>query len=731
MAKKEKVYGTHLKVSAKRAGHKIGGTVGIFVFLLVLALFMALPIYLAVVMSLKPVQELFVFPPKLYVIDPTLSNYSAMFRLCSDLWVPFSRYVFNSVFVTVSVTVCQVVFSAMAAFCLAKVRFPGAKAINAIIVVALLYQSNVIYIMQYMVMAKMGMIDTYWALILPSVAAPMNLFLMRQSMTQVPDAMIEAAKVDGADMFRICWQVVMPNQKPALMTVIIFSFQAAWNIQGGTLVFSESLKTLPTVVQQAASAGLARAGVAMAAAVFMLVPPIVIFMLAQRAVSGLDLGCGAFNTPSDLFRDWEDRFYIADSGNNRIVVTDSGFSKATRIYDKLKTADGETTLKDPEGIYVSRETQCMYIADTGNSRLLVCDLDGNVQLELTRPDSTLYENETFKPQKVVVDKAGNIYMVLNNITNGSAMFNSDGEFQGYFGANSVDATAEVVANYFWNMIATDEMRANSSRNVAAGITSFDIDDEGFIYTVTQSSSSEADRVKKVNPAGYNLFSVLEATFGDLNSVYDSTANENYTTQMVDIDIDDMGRINCLDLETGRVFQYDEDGSLLFILGTTADQLGGFSMKVSAVETMGKNIYVSDAMKNTVTIFTETEFGGIVHNAVALYNAGYYAEALEPWREVLKRDGNYQMAYIGISSALYNEGNYKEAMKYAKLAQSRNLYDKAFEGYRSEWLNQNFTWIILVVVVLIAAAVFFHFRNKKKKKNQPKNLIEMLHEGEEE
>ncbi len=139
------------------------------------------------------------------------------------------------------------------------------------------------------------------------------------------------------------------------------------------------------------------------------------------------------------------------------------------------------------------------------------------------------------------------------------------------------------------------------------------------------------------------------------------------------------------------------------------------MKVSAVETMGKNIYVSDAMKNTVTIFTETEFGGIVHDAVSLYNAGYYAEALEPWREVLKRDGNSQMAYIGISSALYNEGDYAGAMKYAKLAQSRNLYDKAFEGYRSEWLNKNFTWIILVVVVLIAAAVFFHFRNKKKKK----------------
>lgn len=453
---------------------------------------------------------------------------------------------------------------------------------------------------------------------------------------------------------------------------------------------------------------------------------------AERAVSGLDLGCGAFNTPTDLFRDWEDRFYVVDSGNNRIVVTDGGFTKADKIYDSFRMEDGsETTLKSPEGIYISQDTGLMYIADTGNSRLLVCDLDGNVLMELTRPDSTLYENETFKPQKVVVDKAGNIYMVLNNITNGAAMFNSDGEFQGYFGANSVDATAEVVANYFWNLIATDEMRANSSRKVAAGITNFDIDEEGFIYTVTQSSSSEADRVKKVNPAGYNLYSAWDVTFGDLDSIYDSNTNQNYSTKMMDIDVDDVGRLNCLDLETGRVFQYDEDGNLLFILGSTSDQVGGFSMKVSAVETMGTNIYVADSMKNTVTIFSETDFGGIVHEAVSLYNDGYYAEALEPWREVLKRDGNYRMAYIGISSALYNEGDYEGSMKYAKLAESPKQYNKAFEGYRSEWLNRNFTWIILVVVVLVGVWVFFHFRNKKKKKNQPKNLVEMLHEGEEE
>ena len=124
----------------------------------------------------------------------------------------------------------------MAAFVLAKCRFPGSKVINSIIVVALLYQSNVIYIMQYIVMAKLHMIDTYWALILPSIASPMGLFLMRQSIGQVPDAMIEAAKVDGAGLFRICWQIVMPNQKPALMTLIIFAFQAAWNIQVGCCI---------------------------------------------------------------------------------------------------------------------------------------------------------------------------------------------------------------------------------------------------------------------------------------------------------------------------------------------------------------------------------------------------------------------------------------------------------------------------------------------------------------
>ena len=273
-----------LRASNRQAGRKTGGSVAIFLLLLLLGIFMAFPIYLTLVMSVKPVEELFVFPPKLYAVRPTLDNFRDMFRVLHQNRVPFSRYVFNSVFVTVTVTALQCVFSSMAAFVLAKCRFPGSRLINGIIVISLLYQSSVIYIMQYIVMAKLHMIDTYMALIFPAVASPMGIFLMRQSISQMPDSVIEAAKVDGAGLFRICWQIVIPNQKPALMTLVIFAFQGAWNIQTGSLVLKEEYKTLPTVVNQAASSGLARAGVAMAAAVFLLIPPIVIFMLAQRQV---------------------------------------------------------------------------------------------------------------------------------------------------------------------------------------------------------------------------------------------------------------------------------------------------------------------------------------------------------------------------------------------------------------------------------------------------------------
>lgn len=273
-----------LRASNRRAGRKVGGSIAIFLFLLILGLFMVLPIWLMIVNAVKPVNEMFIFPPKWYTLNPTLDNFKDTYRVLGQMWVPFSRYVFNSIFVTASVTVLQCVFASMAAFCLAKVNFPGSKFINAVIVLSLLYNSSVIYLMQYMVMSELNMINKMSALILPAVGSSMGLYLMRQSMMSVPDAMIEAAKVDGANLFTICWRIVIPNQKPALMTMAIFAFQGAWNITGGSVVYDESLKTLPTVIQQAASAGISRQGVTMAAAVILFAPPVLFFILAQSQV---------------------------------------------------------------------------------------------------------------------------------------------------------------------------------------------------------------------------------------------------------------------------------------------------------------------------------------------------------------------------------------------------------------------------------------------------------------
>ena len=428
--------------------------------------------------------------------------------------------------------------------------------------------------------------------------------------------------------------------------------------------------------------------------------------LAKRAVSGIDLGTTALNAPADLFRDADDCFYIADTGNHRILKIDSTFSSVLHIYDTLTMPDGsQTHLKSPKGVYVSPESGLMYIADSDNGRALICDADGHVQREITKPESTVYDKDlTFLPQKILCDNAGNVYIVLNNTTKGAAMFDADGGFIGYYGANAVPRTAEVIANHFWNAIASEEEKRYRTRSTPTAFDNFDIEfDKGFIFTSTSSGSTDTDIVKKVNPEGYNLFGYMsDFVWGDQFSAWYS--GTNYKTKIVDIDIGDDGSINCLDAATGRVFQYDEEADLLFIMGATGDQVGAFTAgNAAAIETKGENcenIYVLDAAKGTVTVFEQTVFGEIVHEATALYNGGYYEEALPAWLEVLRRDGNYRSACLGISSAYYNMGRYRDAMKYAKKADSNRRYNRAFERWRAQWLKSHLTLILLLTVLLI-------------------------------
>ncbi len=435
---------------------------------------------------------------------------------------------------------------------------------------------------------------------------------------------------------------------------------------------------------------------------------------AVRSVSGEMLGAGDFSQPSDLFLDAEDRLYIADTGNDRIVVTDAALTEVMRIYDTFVMPDGsETAISQPKGIYVAPETELLYIADYGNARVLVSDLDGQVQLVLTRPEDALYEKESsFLPQRVLADKGGNVYVVTSS-TSGAAMFGADGTFQGFFGANAVESTPAVIAGHIRDLLSTQEMRSRRARTVPTAITSFDLDADGFIYTCTQSTSQDADIVKKLNPAGNNLFSGMYG-WGDLQPVYDAGTNTTYEPMLCDIEISEDENINCLDRTTNRVFQYDKEGDLLFILGSTSDQLGGFT-EATSLETCGNTILVLDGRKNTVTVMEETNFGTLVHKATALFNDGYYEEALEPWYEVLRYDGSYRQAFLGISAGLLVQGDYEGSMKYAKLADSSYRYDRAFECWRQEWLTEHSRALALGALLLIAGGILLHRYWKKHRK----------------
>lgn len=255
-----------------------------FFFLSLIGAFMILPFVYSIVQSVKPIEEIFVFPPRFFVRRPTIGNFSELFRLANTLWVPFSRYFMNSLTVSVIVTTVHVVVSSMAGFALAKFKFPFSKILFEIVVVALLFTGDVIGVMRYLILAKIGMIDTVWSLLLPSIAAPLGLFLMTQFMKSIHNAMIEAAQIDGASTFYMLWHVIMPNSKPAWMTLIIFSFQSVWNMTGSNYVYSEQLKLLPTVFSQIASSGIARVGVGAASAVLMMALPMITFLFAQSQI---------------------------------------------------------------------------------------------------------------------------------------------------------------------------------------------------------------------------------------------------------------------------------------------------------------------------------------------------------------------------------------------------------------------------------------------------------------
>lgn len=272
------------KLGHRAPSRSLGGDIFVFSVLLIVGLFMLLPFVYAIIQSFKPTEEIFAYPPKFFVVNPTTENYRTLTQLVDILIIPFGRYIINTSFVTIIGTGANVLISSMAAFAFAKYNFPGNKWMFGLVVWALLFSGTVTALPQYIIMSEMKLINTLWSVIIPAAGTPLGLFLMKNFMTQIPDQMIEAATIDGAGIFRIYYKICMPLVKPAALTLIIFSFQSLWNSTGGTFIYDEEWKLLPTVLSDVASAGIARVGPASAASVLMMIPPSILFIVSQSKI---------------------------------------------------------------------------------------------------------------------------------------------------------------------------------------------------------------------------------------------------------------------------------------------------------------------------------------------------------------------------------------------------------------------------------------------------------------
>ncbi len=273
------------KLVQKRVNRSAGGDFGLFAVIIFFALVMVLPMVYAIIQSLKPLDELWIFPPRFWVAQPTFKNFKDLFKNLNDSWVPFSRYLFNTLFVSVVGTGGHVILASMAAYALSKKRFLGSNFIFKVITLSLMFSASVTGIPTFIIMSKLFLIDTYWSIILPAFSSTLGLYLMKQFMEMmVNDSVIEAAHIDGAGEFRIFWVIVMPMVKPAWLTLIVFSFQGLWNATGATYIYSEELKSLNYAVSQIVAAGIARAGTAAAAIVFMMALPILVFVFTQSNI---------------------------------------------------------------------------------------------------------------------------------------------------------------------------------------------------------------------------------------------------------------------------------------------------------------------------------------------------------------------------------------------------------------------------------------------------------------
>ena len=397
--------------------------------------------------------------------------------------------------------------------------------------------------------------------------------------------------------------------------------------------------------------------------------------------------------------------YICDTGNNRILElerTGNETIELVRVIDSFKGGSGTNTFAAPTDVDVT-EDGYMFICDRDNGRILKLDMDLNYIMEFNKPDDANFDqNQSFLPYKLSVDTAGRVYCTATNVNKGLIKFEADGVFSGFVGASKViyDWT-----DYIWKRFATQAQRAQMESFVPTEYDNLYIDHDGFIYVctgnVTESDlrSDAAEPIRRLNMMGNDIL-IRNGEWPVIGDLYWSEGG-GYSgpSKITDITALDNDVYVALDRNRGRIFAYDDQGRMLYAFGGSGN-MDGYFRRPAAIEHMGHDLLVLDSLDCSVTLFTPTEFGGLIFQAIEQFQDGYYVESGESWQKVMDLNGNYDLAYIGIGRSLLRQERYREAMDYFKLKYDDDNYSKAFKQYRKQWVEEHILIIFIIVFLVL-------------------------------
>ncbi|GAA4062558.1 hypothetical protein [Amphibacillus indicireducens] len=429
--------------------------------------------------------------------------------------------------------------------------------------------------------------------------------------------------------------------------------------------------------------------------------------LPTMIVDGQALGIEPFNSPHDIFVSADYKVYVADTGNNRIVILNDVFEYEETIETFYADGTIETFL-NPEGVFVTDDNH-VYIADTGNQRVIHLDENFDYVKTIDEPESEmLTATFNFRPRKVAVDNAGRTFIMSEGVFDGFMEFSVDGHFTTFIGANRVQVDP---IEYLWRRFATREQRSQMVLFVPTEFTGLDIDEDGFLYATTVDDAD--DVVKKINARGDDILR-REGYFnpiGDIN--YD---NDQGPSRLIDITVADNGIYSVLDSRRGRIFTYNNDGFLMYIFGGLGNKMGEFHTPI-AIERFDDFFLVLDRNLGEITVFNATAYGSALDEAVRSYEQGDEERAQALFEEVVNMNVNLEFAYTGIGKALLRQDNYEEAMYNFEQSIDQQNYSKAYLLYRNQVMRENFSLMMTIIFAIVALWIGFSIYRKKTKRKR--------------